>query len=246
MTRAGPRQAMIFAAGLGTRLRPLTDDRPKAMVEVAGKPLLGHVAERLVAVGVERLVINASPFAEQIERYVAQRAGFGIDTRVMVEEDGPLETGGGLAFVRDQFASEGAILLHNVDVISDIDLDALLRTHEAGSALATLAVKRRTTQRFLLFDDLGLVGRLDARVDERTLAREAQGASVAWPFCGIHVLEPALLQRITETGAFPITALYLRLAAEGARIAAHDVGEAAWFDVGTPERLECVEAWLAS
>ncbi len=115
---------MIFAAGLGTRLRPLTDETPKALVEVGGDPLLEHVATRLVEAGVERLVVNVHPFADRIRRFVRERADFGVEVAISEEPERPLETGGGLRHARTLLRGEGPILLHNVDVLTDLPMEA--------------------------------------------------------------------------------------------------------------------------
>jgi N-acetyl-alpha-D-muramate 1-phosphate uridylyltransferase len=153
-------QAMIFAAGLGTRLRPLTHETPKPLVEVGGVPMLERVARRLIDEGVKRLVINVHHLGEQVEAFVRARDGFGVET-IVVQEPGeaPLETGGGLANAAPHFLRDRPILVHNSDILTDIPLGDLYRVHmEDGDRLATLAVMERETSRHLLFDDVGLLG----------------------------------------------------------------------------------------
>lgn len=237
MTAAVAKEAFVLAAGRGTRLRPLTLDRPKALVEVGGVPLLEHVARRLVAAGVRDLVVNAHAFAEAIEAFVRERDAFGAHVRIAHEPDRPLETGGGLLAARSLFRARGPILVHNVDVLTDLDLQALARAHVETGALATLAVMERESTRQLLFDDAGLVGRVDREKDLELRVRAPVGAVRALAFSGIHVLDPSLLDRIEERGAFSILRTWLRLAGEGARLLPYRADGARWIDVGRPADL---------
>ncbi len=230
--------AMIFAAGLGTRLRPLTDSMPKALVPVAGEPMLVHVARRLVAAGATRLVINVHPFPEQVEAVVRAHGDFGVEVRFSYEVEQPLETGGGLLAARAHFRGDRPFFVHNADVWSDIDLGRMAAAHETSGALATLAVMERPTTRFLLFDAQGLLGWENRATGRRAEARPAAGEIAAIPFCGVHVVSPELFARTTETGAFSIVTTYLRLSGEGARILPHHVDGSTWIDIGRPEQLD--------
>jgi NDP-sugar pyrophosphorylase family protein len=229
---------MVFAAGLGERLKPLTDRLPKALVEVGGTTMLERTCRRLVAAGADRLIVNVCPFADEIDRFVRERRGFGAEVVLSREEGKPLETGGGLAHARALFRRDGPFLLHNVDVLTDLDLGALLAAHEASGALATLAVMERESARRLLFDDAGLLGRVDASKGLDLRARPPVGRVRELAFAGVHAASPALLDLVTERGAFSILDAYLRLAGEGRRILAHRVDGCAWVDVGRPEHLE--------
>lgn len=228
-------EAMILAAGLGTRLRPLTLETPKALVEVGGIPLLEHVACRLVDAGVRRLVVNVSPHADKIRRFVEEKDGFGIPVRISEEPDGPLETGGGLRKAQPLFETGEPFLLHNADILTGIDLAALHAAHEPDD-LATLAVRRAETDRYLLFDDAGLLG-YAYRGEEKTV-RDPRGEVHRRDFCGVQMVSPRIFSRFEKEGAFSIIDTYLRLAREGERVVPWDVGDALWIDVGTPERLE--------
>lgn len=234
-------EAMILAAGLGTRLRPLTDRVPKALVEVAGRPVLEHVAQRLVDAGATRLVVNVHHHADQVEAFVRKRDGFGVDVAISREEgEEPLETGGGLLHARELFRSREPFIVHNVDVISDLDLGALYAAHQAHRPLATLAVRATPTSRPLHFDARGLYGWADRRPGreaERTV-REPDGETREAAFAGVHVIDPRVFDLLTETGRFSIVPAYLRLAAEGHAIEPWDLGDATWLEIGTPERLE--------
>ena len=237
-------KAMILAAGFGTRLRPLTDGRPKALVTVAGKTLLEITIERLRSFGVSEIIVNAHHFAEQIEEFLRAHANFGLQIEIS-REDELLDTGGGLKkaawFFRDD---DAPFLLHNVDVLSTIDLAAMLKAHRDRHALATLAVMQRKTSRYLLFDEAGLLCGRRAGVDgEPEMARPAE-TTQALAFCGIHMIEPRLLSMLTEQGAFSIIPAYLRLAAAGERIAAFHADAYSWRDVGKLEDLAEAEKEL--
>lgn len=149
---------MIFAAGLGTRLRPLTDDRPKALVELAGDTLLGHTIRRLQAAGVDDFVINAHHFSRQIEDYLRAKDNFGSDIRLSIELERPLETGGGIRRARPLLEGKGHFLVHNVDIVSNLDLGRMVSSCRPD-ALSTLLVSGRVTKRYLLFNrEMRLVG----------------------------------------------------------------------------------------
>ena len=230
-------EAIILAAGLGTRLRPLTDRIPKALVEMDGVPMLERVARRLVAAGARRLVINTHHLGEQIEAFFEANGGFGVDVRFSRETgDAPLETGGGIQQAARHLELEAPFVVHNADVVTNLDLIELMEAHRDGT-LATLAVTDAETRSPLLLDDLGVVGVRYPSGEER-LAREPAGVVHEAAFCGVSVLSPDLLRHMTETGAFSVIPVYLRLIAAGERVAAHDIGPAFWTDVGTPERLD--------
>jgi MurNAc alpha-1-phosphate uridylyltransferase len=235
---------MILAAGLGTRLRPLTEARPKALVEVAGVPMLERVARRMVASGVDRLIINVHHHGRQIVEFVESRNGFGVEVRFSHETERPLETGGGLKHARHHFRA-GDFLVHNVDVISDVDLVGMVQAHERAGALATLAVQDRPSGRFLRFDGAGLQARVDIGAGVVQKARPARGRVQDRAFAGIHVIAPEIFDLISEDGVFSILVPYLRLSEEGYHILPHDVSDALWFDVGDPQRLETASRMMA-
>lgn len=228
---------MVLAAGRGTRLRPLTDTRPKALVEVGGRTLLELVLRRLIAAGVTEVVINLHHLGDQIPLFLEKHDGFGLRRVAWSEEPILLGTGGGLKQAAWFFDDGEPFLVHNVDVLSDIDLRALLAVHRRNHALATLAVMDRPTERPLLFDATGrLVGRRTADAGD-VVVHTARGGITPLGFCGIQALSTAFLERITEAGAFPITEPYLRLAETGAAITGCRVDGAKWRDCGRPEDL---------
>ncbi len=232
---------MIFAAGLGARLRPITDRLPKALVAVGGIAMLERTARRLVAAGCDRLVINVCPFADQIEAFVRARGSFGVEVAFSREAPAPFETGGGLLAARGLLRRDGPILLHNADVYTDLPLAPLLAAHQASGALATLGVMDRPTTRRLLFDAKGLLGRADDAKGVRLAVRPADGPVTELGFSGVHAVVPALLDRITETGTFSILDTYLRLAGAGARILAFRADGCTWIDIGRNADLERAE-----
>ena len=228
--------AMILAAGFGSRLRPLTDRVPKALVEVGGVPMIERIARRLIAAGADRLIVNVHHHAEQIRGFLDDDR-LGVEVRVSEEPDAPLETGGGLARAERHFRKEAPFFLHNVDIITDLDLRAMYRAHEERGPLATLAVSGRESSRLLRFDDDGLQARLDRRTGAVEEARPRRGQALDRAFAGVHVIAPGIFERLTETGAYSILAPYLRLSGEGERVLPHDVDDALWLEIGDPERL---------
>lgn len=228
--------AMILAAGLGTRLRPLTHDVPKALVKVGDICMLERVADRLVAAGADRLVVNIHHHGDRVVEFLDGWSRPGVEVRISREDPEVLETGGGLKHARDLFRRDAPFFLHNVDVISTVDLDALYGHHREESPLATLAVSSRETSRALLFDDEGLYGHQN-RDGSVTEARSPVGKPRPLGFSGIHVLEPRILDLVEEEGKFSIIPVYMRLVAQGERILPWDIEDALWVDVGTHERL---------
>jgi NDP-sugar pyrophosphorylase family protein len=234
-------KAMILAAGLGTRLRPLTDDRPKALVELNGRTLLEITLARLRAFGVTDVIINVHHFADMVVDYLKNKNDFGMHLEVS-REDVLLDTGGGLKKASDFFLADSRIpdasfIVHNVDVLSTIDLARMVEFHNKNQALATLAVQDRPTSRHLLFDNqLQLRGRQSGD-NQPELVRSGQPLQPL-AFAGIHVISPRLLTMMTEDGAFSIITTYLRLAAQREKILAFRADEYYWRDLGKPENIE--------
>ena len=239
-------KAMILAAGLGTRLRPLTNDRPKALVEIGGRTLLEITLSRLRHFGVHEVIINAHHFADAMIGYLREHDDFGMKIEIS-REDLLLDTGGGLKkaahfFLRDSNDPEKPFLVHNVDVITTIDLAQMLEFHQDHDALATLAVQGRRTSRYLLFDGgLELCGRKSVSDQSKIDLAIAAGHQVPpiseLAFCGVHIISPRLLSMITEDGIFSILAPYLRLAAQGEKILGFRADEYYWRDLGRPENV---------
>jgi mannose-1-phosphate guanylyltransferase len=230
-------KAMVLAAGLGTRLRPLTDDRPKALVEIGGRALLEIALARLSSFGIHEVIINVHHFADMIVDYLKAKKNFGMRIDVSREDDVLLDTGGGLKkaayfFQQNSQSPEEPFILHNVDVISTIDLHRMAQFHAENHALATLAVQERPTTRYLLFNEqLQLCGRKSGRDGQAELVRSSSHPK-ALAFSGIHVISPRLFSLMTEEGVFSIIAPYLRLAAQGEKIIAFRSDEYQWRDLG--------------
>lgn len=234
-------KAMILAAGLGTRLRPLTNDRPKALVEVAGRTLLELTLCRLRAFEICEVILNVHHFADMITEYLKANNNFGMRIEVSREEV-LLETGGGLKkaayfFLENSPAAEEPFLVHNVDVISSIDLGRMVKFHRDHQALATLAVQERQSSRYLLFDQQGkLCGRRSQHDQGNEFVRSEEPIQ-ALAFAGIHVVSPRLLTLMTEQGVFSIITSYLRLARQGEKILAFRADKYYWRDLGRPDNV---------
>jgi NDP-sugar pyrophosphorylase family protein len=231
-------RAMILAAGLGTRLRPLTDTRPKALVEIGGRTLLEIALSRLYRFGVRDVIINTHHFADMVATYVKSH-DFGMRIEISREEE-LLDTGGGLKKAAHFFLEQGSdepFLVHNVDVVSAIDLQRMIQWHGEHRALATLAVQDRNALRQLLFDEqFQLCGRKTDDSPPELVHRCASPQPFA--FCGIHVISPGIFSRMREEGVFSIITSYLRLAQQGERIIAFRADDYYWRDVGKPRSVE--------
>lgn len=226
-------KAMILAAGLGTRLRPLTDTIPKALVEVDGKPLLRHALEHVRRYGIREVIINVHHFPGQILEFLRINGDFGMEIAISDESDELLETGGGVKKASWFFHGDEPFLVRNVDVISDLDISGMNRFHRENDAIATLAVRRRESSRFLLFDErMQLCGWENRVTGDRRMIREAL-SNVPYAFNGIQILSAGIFPMITETGKFSLTDLYLRLGATYPIMGFQDDGEE-WYSASSP------------
>lgn len=240
-------EGFILAAGLGTRLRPLTDDRPKALVEVGGMTLLERTIRRLESAGINHIVINVHHFADKVVDFLSEKwkvesatghqppaTGYQLPATITIsdERDLLLDTGGGLKHAAPLFSGRDNILIHNVDILSDLDLQAVERHHRSEGNLVTLCVSRRKTKRLLAFDERGLlVGRAD------------EGLA----FSGISIVSPELFALLPEADRpYPVIDEYIRLSQAGHRIGAYLHDPAHWLDVGKPETLKQAEQWTVS
>ena len=213
------RQAMIFAAGLGTRLKPLTDTMPKALVRIGGEPLIKHVILRLKEAGFQRIVVNVHHFAQQIIDYLEENEHFGLDIRISDETEQLLETGGGIKKARDLFDPHSPVLIHNVDILSNVDLTAFYDHACTSGAEATLLVSERQTKRYLLFDDkYRLMGWTNKETGEvkspHDWVKDELQSLQMLAFSGIHVFSPALFPMMDQwPDRFPIIDFYLNACA---------------------------------
>lgn len=243
-------KAMVLAAGLGTRLRPLTNDRPKALVEVAGRTLLEITLTRLRAFGIHEVIINVHHFGDMIEQYLKTNNNFGLQIAISREDDLLLDTGGGLKkashFFHQGVESEKPFILHNVDVISNIDFGQMLKLHTDRKGLATLAVQDRETSRYLLFNEsLELCGRQSGRDGKQELVWPSK-ERLPLAFSGIHVISPRFLAMMSEQGAFSIIDSYLRVAEAEEKIIGFRADRFYWRDLGRPENVAQAAAEIES
>ncbi|MDR0296235.1 MAG: nucleotidyltransferase family protein [Prevotellaceae bacterium] len=234
-------KAMILAAGLGTRLGTLTANRPKALVELNGTPLLSLVVQRLQRFGFDEIIINVHHFAEQIIQYLQAHNNFGLQISISDEQEALLDTGGGIKNAEWFFNDGQPFLVHNVDIISSIDLKALYQHHLDTQAMATLACKERVSSRYFLFDkQQRFCGWENNRTGEQKSAIPISSDEVRrMAFSGIHVIRPELLRQIRQTGAFSIIDTYLQLATANL-INGYDVGDTDVVDVGKQEQLKSI------
>lgn len=233
-------KAMILAAGLGTRLRPLTDARPKALVQVAGHTLLELTLVRLRSFGVNEVIVNTHHFADQVAEFLRAHRNFGMRIEISREAE-LLDTGGGLkkaaAFFLKDSDPDVPLIVHNVDVLSSIDLTRMVQFHRGHTALATLAVQDRSTSRYLLFDEMNLLCGRRAGIDGSPEWARTAHDTQARAFCGMHVLSTRIFSLMQEDGAFSIIDVYLRLAGLGEKIVAFPADDAYWRDLGRPESI---------
>lgn len=233
-------EGFILAAGLGTRLRPLTDDRPKALVEINGVTLLELTLRRLEAAGVEHIVVNVHHFADKVTEFIRSRK-WEATIDISDERELLLDTGGGLKKASKFFSSNDNILIHNVDILSNIDLRNVEEWHRKQRNLVTLCVSRRETKRMLAFDADGLL------VDRTTTHYPLPTTHSSMAFSGISVVSPKLFALLPEADhPYPVIDEYIRLSHEGHRIDSFIHPADHWLDVGKPETLEIAKRWTLS
>lgn len=228
-------KAMIFAAGLGTRLRPLTNDKPKALIEIRGKTLLEITVNKLIQNGFDKIVINVHHFAEQIISYLADKK-FKAKIEISDESKRLLDTGGGLKKARNFFEDGQPFLVHNVDIITDLNLRDLYQAHQKNNSIATVAVRNRKSSRYLLFDQQKILcGWENVKTGERIISRSKENLE-QFAFSGIHVIDPKLFKYFPEIEKFSIIDVYLS-AARKEKIKAFLHNYSFWQDVGKVEDL---------
>lgn len=269
-------KGVIFAAGLGTRLYPLTKDRPKALVEVKGLTMLEHTLIKFQKAGIDKIVVNVHAFADKVEEWLKAYSLQNPSLKICVSDERSqlLETGGGLkkmkpllgGFLQGQKLADEPFLVHNVDILSDIDLKMLFEKDyefsKVGSDgnfpangefnksqsgfkqtkhLATLAVRITESDRYFLFNQDGILcGWENVKTGEQKISRPDETNLRRFGFTGIHVIHPRLFDLMTEEGVFSITDVYIRLAKDY-DIRMVDVSNSAWFDIGSPEQLKNAE-----
>lgn len=237
-------KAMIFAAGIGSRLKPITDTMPKALVPVGGVPMLQRTLLRLKEAGFTDVTINIHHFGQQIIDFLQQNDNFGLDIHISDERDGLLDTGGGILKARPFLEGDEPFLVHNVDILSNIDLRQVYDSHVQSGADATLLVSDRTTTRKLLFDkEMRMQGWLNHStgevLPEDFVWMPEQHRELA--FEGIHVISPTLFKYMGEgtqwQGKFSIIPFYLSVCKQ-LHLRGYELKDITWFDIGKPETLQ--------
>lgn len=239
-------KALIFAAGLGTRLRPLTNDRPKAMVEIAGKPMLQHVIERVAAAGFDDITINIHHYGQMIIDFLERNDNFGLNIHISDERGLLLDTGGGILKARQWLDGDEPFLVHNTDIISTLDLKAFYDYHVEHDALATILVKERKTQRYFLLDENDrLCGWTNKATGEfKPEAEKLEGRNLReLAFGGLHIISPRVfpeLERFRRKGGeekFSIVPFYIGMCTHHLIQGYHPDSDYQWLDIGKPETL---------
>jgi NDP-sugar pyrophosphorylase family protein len=231
-------KAMIFAAGLGTRLQNETVAKPKALVDVGGKPLLQHAIEKLKAEGIAEIVVNVHHFSELVISFIKQN-DFGIPVHISDETDKLLDTGGGLKKAASFFDDNQPILIYNVDILSSLNIQKLVKNHLKSKALVTLAVRIRETQRYYKFDsEMNLVGWINKKTGQKKISKSDNFENAtAMAYSGFHIIQPEIFSLMPETDRFSVTDFYLELAKKQKIMGFYDDSDL-WMDVGKPEQLE--------
>jgi len=231
-------KAMILAAGLGRRLQPITNSKPKALVEINGIPLLEILIKKLIGFGFNDIIINVHHFSGKIFDFVEANHNFGTSITFSDESDLLLDTGGGLKKAASFFNDNKPFLVHNVDVLSNIDLLKLYQFHIQNNCLVSLACQERnSTRQFLVNSKNELCGWKNYKTGEVKISNESDTYLKPMSFCGIQIIDPGILNLITETGVFSIIDLYLRLSSKH-KIILHPFNDATWIDIGSPENLK--------
>lgn len=243
-------KAMIFAAGLGTRLRPLTNDRPKALVEIGGKTMLERVIIKLAQAGFDDITVNIHHFGEKIIEFLEQNNNFGLNIHISDERDMLLDTGGGILKARTFLAGEEPFLVHNADILTDIDLRAMYQRHIESGAIATVLVKNRQTSRYFVFDDnyrlQGWINKSTGETRPPEFIHREELHELA--FGGIHVISPSIFDPLEEysqgQAKFSITPFYVDECQTHLIKGYVQDTPYNWLDVGKPETLREAETLI--
>lgn len=238
-------KAILFSAGLGTRFKPWTDQHPKALAPVNGKPLLQHNVEYLQQFGIRDLIVNVHHFAEQIEEAIKFHNGWGSRILISDERNEVLETGGGLLKARHLFTPGEDFLSINVDILTNLDLYNFIRFHQQQEALVSLAVSNRKSSRCFLFtEEYRLSGWRNTQTGQERIAFPSDHVTEL-AFSGISLFRYDFFEQLKMNGKFSLVDAYLSLAA-GHRISGYDTGLVKWVDVGRPESVPVAEALFPS
>jgi NDP-sugar pyrophosphorylase family protein len=230
-------KALILAAGLGSRLKPLTDNKPKALIEINGTSLIELVINRLIRFGFNQLIINVHHYADDIIKFLNKKNNFGIEIVVSNEKDLLLDTGGGLKKAGWFFDDEKPFLIHNVDILSNIDLGILYNSHNSLNSLITLAVQTRYSTRYFLFDEeKNLCGWRNEISNETKITRDPSGKLTPFAFSGIHIIDPEIFRFMPDLKVFPIVDFYLDIASKH-QITYFDHTSSIFLDLGKKENI---------
>ena len=230
-------EAMIFAAGLGTRLKPLTDNCPKALVGISGKTLLEHNIETLIKAGAEHIVINVHHFAPMMKEFINNLKYQGVRFTISDETDKLLDTGGGLKKAHTLFQSNKPVIVVNVDIISDIDLKQLYACHLSSGSIATLAVRNRQSSRYFLFNHaMQLAGWQNLKTNETVYSTQQTDGLKQLAFSGIQVVSHNFFNYFPDKDCFSVVEMYLALAGKQ-KVLGYNHDADFWFDIGSPEKL---------
>lgn len=241
-------KAIVFAAGLGTRLRPLTDHTPKALVELAGETMLERVIRNIISCGISDIVVNVHHFGDQIIDFLKENRNFGANITISDERDLLLDTGGGILKARHLLEGDEPFLAHNADILTDLNLAEMINAHISGEADITLLAKHRSTQRYLVFGtDNRMVGWTNIATGEvkpADLTVSPQHSLLA--FGGVHVISPRIFDSLADFAREPKFSImqYYIAACRNIHIAGYNPDSYHWFDIGKIETLHEAENWL--
>jgi len=233
-------QGIILAAGYGTRLKPLTDNLPKALVLLDGKPLLYHIIKKFIRFGIKDIVINSHYFADKIEKYLQEN---NFDARItIVKEDEILGTGGGIKNM-EKYITDDLFLVYNVDVVSNIDLDKLLSYHKQNDSFVTMVMEKRVTDNKVIVDKSARICGVNyVKKNEKLISRDPGGDFEYLAFDGVHIVSSKIFSHFQDDGFFSIIKTYLDLIKIDKKILSFKLEESDyWLDVGTPEKLQQAE-----
>lgn len=241
-------KALVFAAGLGTRLRPLTDHKPKALVELCGVTMLERVITNIKSCGITDVVVNVHHFGDQIIDFLKDKDNFGINITISDERDLLLDTGGGILKARHLLEGDEPFLVHNADILTDLNLAEMIAYHKANGADVTLLAKQRSTQRYLVFGEnnqmVGWTNIATGEVKPADLVVNQENSLLA--FGGVHVISPRIFDSLAKFATEPKFSImqYYIAACRDISIAGYNPDGYNWFDIGKIETLQKAEKFL--
>jgi NDP-sugar pyrophosphorylase family protein len=237
-------RAMILAAGLGTRLKPLTDSTPKALIKIKDHTLLELQIKKLKTEGFDQIIINVHHFAEKVKEYLKQDIFFDCSIEISDESEKLLDTGGGLKKAAHFFSDEKPFLVYNVDILSNINLNKLMEFHLASKSIATLAVQKRESSRKFLFDNSNtLCGWMNEKSGEKIITRDEQSKFLPYAFSGVQIVDPKIFKYFPNKDVFSLVELYLT-AASREKIIGYVHNEDEWMDLGKIENIRLAESLI--